>query len=157
MIGSGSTSFETIRNLAEKLPAMTTPAWVRMGAQPISMRNVASYLVAPPAVRQASAGPARHRVYEIGGADIVTYGDLLRLSARVPWTAPADHPSAVPDAATVGMVALPLHSARGPVVGRQLAESLRHPTVVTNDAALRDFPRIRPMGAQDAIAIAVRR
>ena len=46
VIGSGSTSFEMIRNLTEKLPVMTTPAWVRMGAQPISMRDVAAYAVA---------------------------------------------------------------------------------------------------------------
>ncbi len=46
VIGGGSTSFEMIRNLVEKLPAMTTPRWVRMDAQPISIDDVVAYLTA---------------------------------------------------------------------------------------------------------------
>ena len=46
VIGSGSTSFEMIRNLVEKLPAMTTPKWVRMPCQPIAIDDVVRYLVA---------------------------------------------------------------------------------------------------------------
>ncbi len=80
VIGSGSTSFEMIRNLVEKLPVMTTPSWVRMAAQPIAIDDVVAYLLAaidlPPP-------PWRHTVYEIGGNEIVTYGDLLALYPRV--------------------------------------------------------------------------
>ena len=151
VIGSGSTSFEMIRNLVEKLPAMTTPSWVRMGAQPISMRDVAAYAVA--AAGQASAASPAHRIYEIGGADIVSYGDLLRLFAQyrglhrlvipVPFLSPR-----------LSGWWLYLFTPHEAVVGRQLAESLRHPTVVTNDAAQRDFPEIRPMGSREAIAVA---
>ncbi len=58
VIGSGSTSFEMIRNLTEKLPVMTTPAWVRMGAQPISMRDVAAYAVASVSLPDDGRTPA---------------------------------------------------------------------------------------------------
>ncbi len=149
VIGSGSTSFEMIRNLTEKLPVMTTPAWVRMGAQPISMRDVAAYSVASVSLPDAD-GP-RHRVYEIGGAEVVTYGDLLRLFARsrglrrlvipVPFLTPR-----------LSGWWLYLFTPKEATVGRQLAESLKHPTVVTNDDARRDFPGIEPIGATEAIA-----
>ena len=65
VIGSGSTSFEMIRNLVEKLPAMTTPRWVRMPCQPIAVSDVAAYLVA--AVDLPADPEQPHRIYEVGG------------------------------------------------------------------------------------------
>ena len=70
VIGSGSTSFEMIRNLVEKLPAMTTPRWVRMPCQPIAIHDVVTYLVA--AVSLAEDPDLGHRIYEVGGSDVVT-------------------------------------------------------------------------------------
>lgn len=73
IVGSGSLSFEMIRYLTERVPVMICPRWVYTRTQPIAIRNVLEYLLA--ALHQpASAG----RVIEIGGADVVTYGDMMR-------------------------------------------------------------------------------
>ena len=62
MIGSGSLSFELVRSLVEKLPAMVTPSWVDTPTQPIGVEDLVAYLVA------ALDLPARESVvYEIGG------------------------------------------------------------------------------------------
>ncbi len=148
VLGSGSTSFEMIRNLVEKLPAMTTPRWVRSEAQPIYIDDVTSYLTN--AVELELAPEALHTVYEIGGTDTCTYGELMRLYADarglkrlvipVPFLSPG-----------LSGWWLYLFTPRQATVGRQLAESLRFPTTVVDDAASRDFPEVRPMGAMAAM------
>lgn len=149
VIGGGSTSFEMIRNLVEKLPVMTTPRWVRMDAQPIAITDVVSYLKAA-ATMEAFTG---HHVYEIGGADVVSYGELLRLYARSRGLKRLVIPVPVLSPGLSGWW-LYLFTPKQATVGRQLAESLRYPTVVTNDAAQRDFPGITPIGAAQAVAMA---
>ena len=147
VIGSGSTSFEMIRNLVEKLPVMTTPRWVRQPAQPVAVADVVRYLVAAVELPEDAEQP--HRVYEIGGADIVTYGDLLRLYADRRGLHRLIIPMPVLSPGLSGWW-LYLFTPKQATVGRQLAESLRHPTVVTDDHAARDFPAICPMGASEA-------
>jgi len=148
VIGSGSTSFEMVRNLTEKLPAMTTPRWVRMPAQPIAIDDVAAYLVAA-ANLDLPAGE-NHRIYEIGGSEIVNYGDLLRLYAKTRGLHRLIIPVPVLSPGLSGWW-LYLFTPKQATVGRQLAESLRFPTVVTDDAAARDFPQVKPMGAAEAM------
>jgi uncharacterized protein YbjT (DUF2867 family) len=147
VIGSGSTSFEMIRNLVEKLPAMTTPRWVRMPAQPIAIDDVTSYLVA--AVELPEDPAHSHRIYEVGGADVVTYGDLLRLYAKRRGLRRLIIPVPVLSPGLSGWW-LYLFTPKQATVGRQLTESLRQPTVVTDDSARRDFPGIVPIGAGEA-------
>ena len=147
VVGSGSTSFEMIRNLVEKLPAMTTPKWVRMPAQPVAITDVLSYLMG--AIELPPRADA-HTVYEIGGTDIVTYGDLLRLYARLRGLHRLIVPVPLLSPGLSGWW-LYLFTPKQATVGRQLAESLRFPTVVSNDAAARDFPEIRPIGAEEAV------
>lgn len=147
VIGPGSTSFEMIRNLVEKLPVMPTPRWVRMPAQPIAISDVLAYLVA--AIDAPPHGDT-HVVYEIGGADIVSYGDLLMLFAQRRGLRRLVIPVPVLSPGLSGWW-LYLFTPREATVGRQLAESLRFPTVVTGDAANRAFPTIRPCGAAEAI------
>jgi len=77
VIGSGSLSFEMIRALVERLPVMITPRWVEVEAQPIAVEDLLDYLVAALDVPMTES-----RVFEIGGADRVTYGDLMREYAR---------------------------------------------------------------------------
>jgi uncharacterized protein YbjT (DUF2867 family) len=69
IIGSGSLSFEMVRALVEKLPVMIIPRWVKTHAQPIAIEDVIAYLVAALEVETSES-----RVYEIGGADQVSYG-----------------------------------------------------------------------------------
>jgi hypothetical protein len=150
VVGSGSTSFEMIRNLTEKLPVMTTPRWVRMASQPIAVDDVVSYLTA--AVEVPAPAPAEgvaHGIYEIGG-ERVTYGDLLRLYAQRRGLRRLVIPVPVLSPGLSGWW-LYLFTPRQARVGRQLAESLRYPTVVLSDAARRDFPDIRPLGAAEAV------
>jgi uncharacterized protein YbjT (DUF2867 family) len=148
VLGSGSTSFEMIRNLTEKIPVMTTPRWVRMSAQPIGVHDVVAYLVAAASI-ELPDGPS-HRIYEIGGADVVSYGDLLRLYAESRQLKRLVIPVPVLSPGLSGWW-LYLFTPREATVGRQLAESLRFPTVVTTQDAARDFPDIAPAGARDAM------
>lgn len=78
ILGAGSASYEIMRSLAERLPAMLTPRWVRTRCQPISIRDVLGYL----------AGCLEHpetagQTYDIGGPDILTYEELFQLYAQV--------------------------------------------------------------------------
>jgi uncharacterized protein YbjT (DUF2867 family) len=148
IVGSGSLSFEMIRSLVQKLPVMITPRWVRVPAQPIAIEDVIEYLVA--AAEVPLDGSA---VYEIGGADRVSYGELMREYARqrglrrymipVPFLTP--HLSGL----WLGLVT-PVYAR----IGRKLIDSLRNPTVVQDEAALRTFG-VRPRGVREAVARAL--
>jgi uncharacterized protein YbjT (DUF2867 family) len=149
VIGSGSLSFEMVRALVERLPVMVTPRWVAVPAQPIAIDDVLAYLVAA-----LDVDVAGNPVYEIGGADRVSYGDLMREYARqrglrrVMIPVPVLTPRL--SSLWLGLVT-PLYAR----VGRKLVESMRHPTVVRDDTAARVFG-IRPRGLRDAIASALR-
>ena len=73
IIGSGSASFEMLRYLTERLPAMVTPKWVETRIQPIAVRDVLLYLVACAALPTAVS-----RRFDIGGPDVLTYADMMR-------------------------------------------------------------------------------
>ncbi|MFZ0325158.1 MAG: SDR family oxidoreductase [Actinomycetes bacterium] len=78
ILGSGSASFEMLRYLTERLPAMVTPRWVANRIQPIAIRDVLRYLVA------AADLPADvNRSFDIGGPDILTYRDMMVRYARL--------------------------------------------------------------------------
>jgi uncharacterized protein YbjT (DUF2867 family) len=77
ILGSGSASFEILRYLVEHLPVMITPRWVRTPNQPIAIRNVVNYLVGC-VEHQETVG----QTYDIGGPDVLTYGDLLAIYAE---------------------------------------------------------------------------
>ena len=148
VIGSGSLSFELVRALVEKLPAMVTPSWVDTPTQPIGIEDLVAYLVA------ALDLPARESaVYEIGGPDRVSYGDLMREYGRLRGLRRV-------------MVPVPLLTPRlsslwlalvSPVyaqVGRELIDGVRNETVVHDDRALRDFS-VRPRGIREVLARAL--
>ncbi|HEY5369645.1 MAG TPA: SDR family oxidoreductase [Hanamia sp.] len=72
IIGSGSASFEIIRDLVEKLPAMITPRWVNTKCQPIAIRNVIQFLNGV-----IGYHPAYNKSFDIGGPDILTYKEMM--------------------------------------------------------------------------------
>ncbi len=77
ILGSGSASFEIIRSLVERLPLMLTPRWVRTRCQPIAVSNVLGYLIG------CLENPATTGLtLDIGGPDVITYGELFRSYAR---------------------------------------------------------------------------
>ncbi|MBC7893960.1 MAG: SDR family oxidoreductase [Cytophagaceae bacterium] len=150
VIGPGSLSFEMIRALVERLPIMITPRWVSVMAQPIAIDDLLQYLLAALRLPVSQYG-----VYEIGGADRVSYADIMRTYARqrglrrrmlsVPLLTPRL------SSLWLGLVT-PLYAR----VGRKLVESMIHPTVVQNSVALATFD-IRPMGIEDAVRRALAR
>ncbi|MFW6448676.1 MAG: NAD(P)H-binding protein [Halobacteriota archaeon] len=77
IIGAGSASFTVIRDLAGRLPVMITPRWVRTECQPIAIDDVVTYLIE--LLRHPETAG---QTYEIGGPDIVTYEQLIRMMAR---------------------------------------------------------------------------
>ena len=73
IIGSGSASFEMLRYLTERLPAMVTPKWVSTRIQPIAVQDVLRYLVG-----SATLPADVSRSFDIGGPDVLTYADMMR-------------------------------------------------------------------------------
>jgi uncharacterized protein YbjT (DUF2867 family) len=147
VLGSGSLSFEMIRALVERLPAMITPRWVSIEAQPIAIDDLLAYLV------DSLDLPARSSVFEIGGADRASYGDLMREYARQRRLrrAMVPVPLLTPRLSSLWLgLVTPLYAR----VGKKLIESIEHPSVINDDSALQAFA-VRPKGVKDAIAAAL--
>ncbi len=127
IIGSGSLSFEMIRALVERLPVMICPRWVRVMAQPIAIEDVLAYLI------EALQLPIRKTVvFEIGGPDQLSYGQIMQLYARLRglrrWMIPVPLLTPYLSSLWLGLVT-PLYAR----VGRKLVESLRNPTLVSSN------------------------
>lgn len=78
IVGSGSASFEIIRDLVEKLPIMITPKWLHTASQPIAIRNVIEYLSGVLLKEETYS-----RNFDIGGPEILTYREMLLRFAKV--------------------------------------------------------------------------
>lgn len=78
IVGSGSASFEIIRDLVEKLPAMVTPRWLLTRSKPIAIRDVILFLTGV-----AGNEYSYDRTFDIGGPEVLTYKDMLMTYARV--------------------------------------------------------------------------
>jgi len=78
IIGSGSASFEIIRDLVEKIPIMITPKWLNTKCQPIAIRDVITFLS-----RSLLNPDTYNHDFDIGGPDILTYKEMLLEYARV--------------------------------------------------------------------------
>ena len=77
IVGSGSSSFEIIRDLCEKLPVMLTPKWVLTKSQPIAIRDVMQYLIGV-MLRE----DCYRQSFDIGGPNIITYKQMMQLYAK---------------------------------------------------------------------------
>jgi uncharacterized protein YbjT (DUF2867 family) len=148
VIGSGSLSYEMVRALTERLPVMVCPRWVAIKAQPIAIEDVLAYLLA---ALDLPGGPSK--VYEIGGPDVVSYGDIMREYARqrglrrlmIPVPLLTPHLSSL----WLALVT-PLYAR----VGRKLVASIRNATIVRDHTALEVFP-LRPRGLRESVARAI--
>jgi uncharacterized protein YbjT (DUF2867 family) len=78
VIGSGSASFEMLRNLTERLPFMVTPKWLKNRIQPIAVRDVLRYLVGAASIPNSISG-----AFDIGGPDVFSYAEMMKRYARV--------------------------------------------------------------------------
>jgi hypothetical protein len=154
IIGSGSASFEMLRYLTERLPAMVTPSWVSTRTQPIAVRDVLRLLV----------GCARlpddvNRTFDIGGPDVLTYEGMMRRYAAVaglPKRLIIPVPVLSPRLSSlwVGLVT-PVPGA----VARPLVESLRHEVVCAEHDIARYVPDPPggPLGLDQALRLALKR
>jgi uncharacterized protein YbjT (DUF2867 family) len=151
IVGSGSLSFEMIRYLAERVPVMICPRWVFTRTQPIAIRNVLDYLVAA-LDRPESSG----RTIEIGGADVVTYGEMMTGYATARglrrWLLPV--PVLTPRLSSLWVhLVTPIPAA----IARPLVLGLKNEVVVRDTLARRLFPEIEPLGFREAVRLALER
>ncbi|MBP2641793.1 MAG: NAD-dependent epimerase/dehydratase [Firmicutes bacterium] len=149
ILGSGSLSFEIIRNLTERLPIMFAPRWIRTRCQPISIANVLDYLEAALTVPESTG-----RIIEIGGAEITSYGELMIIYARVRglkrYLIPVPFLTPHQSAYWVALITpIPAN------IVFPLVEGLKNEVLVTNDDALRLFPQIELITPEIAICRAL--
>ena len=144
VIGSGSLSFEMIRALVDRLPIMIWPKWVQTPAQPISIEDVLAYLT-----EELSRDDGDSRVVEIGGADVVSYGEIMQEYARQRSLRRVAIPVPVltPRLSSLWLGLVTPVFAR---IGRALIAGVRHPTVVRDPGPAASYD-VAPRTMADAI------
>jgi len=149
IIGSGSLSFEMIRALVERLPAMITPKWVRIPAQPIFIGDVLNYLLSA-----IDLEVDEHKIFEIGGPEVVSYSDLMNEYAKIRGLRRLMIPVPVLTPTLSGLwlgLVTPVYAR----VGKKLIDSIKHPTVV-NDNSVNNYIDFKPLGVKEAIELSLR-
>ncbi len=145
IVGNGSTSFEIMRCLTERLPVMICPRWVTTRTQPIAVDDVLAYLIA--ALR---LGGCVEQPIEIGGATVETFRSMMlgyarrrglkRWLIRVPLLTPR-----------LSSYWLDLVTSFSPAVSRPLIEGMRSESVCTTTLAAHLFPAIQPISYNAAL------
>jgi len=145
IVGAGSISFEMIRYLTDRVPTMICPRWVRTKVQPIAIEDVLAYLLA---ALENRAGA--DQIVEIGGTDVLTYGDMMKGYARARglprWLFHV--PVLTPRLSSYWVHWVTPVSA---AYARPLIEGLRNEVIVTDDRATELFPEIKPAGYLQAV------
>ncbi|MCU1458421.1 MAG: NAD(P)-dependent oxidoreductase [Actinomycetia bacterium] len=147
ILGAGSISFEMLRHITGRLPVMVCPRWVRTRIQPLAERDLLEYLVQSLAVEP--------RVYEVGGADVTSYEEMIEAYARVRGLRPrliVNIPLLTPhlSAYWVDLVT--------PVdrdVSHSLIESLTTEVVVQDPGPTAAAFTVEPLGLDDSIRAAL--
>ena len=151
VLGRGSASYELIRTLVEHVPALAAPSWLETRTQPIALDDVVEYLAAALDIDLDGS-----RVYEIGGAESLTYRELIERYATLRGLRmPIVELPTVP--LPLGRIAdaLPEQLAPGRArVAAKLVEGLRSDSSVKDESASRDFP-IRPRNVRAALVAAM--
>jgi uncharacterized protein YbjT (DUF2867 family) len=134
VVGAASESYRTLRYLVKRLPVMIAPSWLRTATQPIAIDDVIEYLLRAPEVPQSLG-----REVQIGGPDILAYGDMLDRMALAMSVRPRPKlpvPLITPwlSALWLGLVT-PVDTN----VARPLVEGLRTATVVTDPSGAQPF------------------
>ena len=148
VIGDGSISWEILRQLVEKLPAMVTPRWVQTRTQPIALDDALTYLAGV-----AGRAEALGRTFEIGGPDALTYRDMLLTVARMTGRRRAIVPVPV---LSPGLSSwwLRLVTDVDLATARSLVDSMTHEVVVT-DRSIAQLVDHRPVGFRTAAEMAL--
>ena len=149
IIGSGSASFEIIRNLTEKLPVMTTPKWVNTLAQPISIDDVLSYL------QEAISIDTKENLIVDIGSKALTYKEMMigtanalglkRIIIPLPFMS-----------INISSYWLNLFTPVPFSVAKALIEGLKSEVTIQNDNAKKYFPNIVPISYEDSVRNAIK-
>jgi len=149
VVGAGSLPFEMIRYLTERVPIMVCPRWVFTKVQPIGLSDVLAYLVG-----SISLSAHGHQVVEIGGSEVVSYGQMMTGYARVRGLRRAmiRVPVLTPRLSSLWVhLITPLRGS----FARPIVEGLRNEVVVHDSQALEMFPRIVPLDYESAVQSAL--
>ncbi|MGE0461263.1 MAG: SDR family oxidoreductase [Vicinamibacterales bacterium] len=149
IVGAGSLSFEMIRYLTERVPIMVCPSWVYTRIQPIAIGDVLDYLVSALDV-PASEG----QLLEVGGADVITYGEMMTGYARLRGLRRLLVPVPVltPRLSSYWVhLVTPIPAS----IAQPLIDGLRNEVIVRDKRARVMFPDIRPMGYDAAVSAAL--
>jgi uncharacterized protein YbjT (DUF2867 family) len=157
VVGHGGVSWEMTRQLAAAMPAMVTPPWASTRTQPIALDDAVAYLVGVLG-QEAAYG----RAFEIGGADVLTYEEMLRRVAQiqngrdVPTLEVPVPSNRLTDALTseVSSRWLALLTEVDQATARNLVGSMGNEVVVT-DHAIREIVALEPMGYDDMVRLAL--
>ena len=134
IVGRGSAAFETIVALVDRLPVMVAPRWLSTPTQPIALDDVIRYLDGV-AGRTEALGES----FDVGGPEVLTYGDMVRRVARIRGRRPLilEVPVLTPRLSSYWLhLVTPVRAA----VARPLIEGLRNPTVAHDDRIRRLVP-----------------
>ncbi len=147
IIGSGSSSFEIIHHLVNRLPVMICPRWIYVKTQPIAIRDVLQYLI-----ECLNKPDTAGKIYDIGGPDVLTYRDMMLTIAQAlglkRYLIPVPVLTPALSSYWVNLVT-PLPTQ----VARSLIESLRYETICETNDALEDFS-VQPISFRDAVDFA---
>jgi uncharacterized protein YbjT (DUF2867 family) len=152
VIGDGSTSWEIIHNLVERVPALVVPSWAATRTQPIAVDDAIRYLVGVLDLEDRGS-----EVFEIGGAEVLRYTDLLSRLCAIEGRPSLQVPVPVPSArlaALVSSAVLPVITGVNARTVRALVESLRNEVVVRDDR-IRDLVPFEPMDYDTAVLAAL--
>lgn len=150
IVGSGSASFEIIRDLAEKLPILVTPRWVHTHCQPIAIRNVLEYLT-----EILNHPETAGATYDIGGPEVMSYLDLIKGYCEVRGLRRLFLPTRLlSPRLSSGWLCL-LTSTSFPLA-RSLVDSLTHETVCQN-LKIREIITLDLLSYQEAVTRALAR
>lgn len=149
IIGWGGGSFEMLRYLVERLPVMVCPRWVMTRCQPIAVDDVVKYLARAPGVPEAAG-----MTIDIGGPDVLTYADMMRLYGRLIGRSPriAVVPFLTPRLSSYWVELVTPVSAS---LSRPLIDSLKHEATVGDGSAARRFFPFRLKTFEEACRIAL--
>ena len=150
IVGSGSSSFEIIRDLVEKLPVMITPKWVLTRCQPIAIRDVIQYLIGV-----LLKTDCYNQSFDIGGPNIITYKEMMLLYAKTRgiklyiFTLPIFSPK-------ISSYWLYFVTSTSYKLALNLVDSMKM-EVVCNDNRLQKMLGIKPITYVDAIKLAFKK
>ena len=134
IVGRGSAAFETIVALVDRLPVMVAPRWLSTPTQPIALDDMIRYLD-----EVAGRTEALGQSFDVGGPEILTYGDMIKRIARIRGRRPLilELPVLTPRLSSYWLhLVTPVRAA----VARPLIEGLRNPTVAHDDRMRRLLP-----------------